>query len=308
MISILYDTFKKWSAKGSVYIISDPHFSDQESFEFRAKNNKIPDGIKTAADLDNFIISNINKVVHKNDCLIILGDVGNIECITKLKASYKVLLLGNHDRGADYYKRIVTDITDLKADLDNFIISNINKVAHKNDCLIILGDVGNIECITKLKVGYKVLLLGNHDRGADYYKRIVTDITDLKADLAKAAKLPKELLLSRCELDNHVIFDNKLFDEVYSGPLMISDKIILSHEPIIPCPDYLVNLCGHVHAKDHKFEVDKHLYYNFCAEVIDYKPVSLGELIKDGLLSKVKDIHRVTVDGAIIRKKHRAKR
>ena len=176
MISILYDTFKKWSIKGSVYIISDPHFSDQESFEFRTKNNKIPDGIKTAADL------------------------------------------------------------------------------------------------------------------------------------AKAAKLPKELLLSERELDNHVIFDNKLFDEVYSGPLMISDKIILSHEPIIPCPDYLVNLCGHVHAKGHKFEVDKHLYYNFCAEAIDYKPVSLGELIKDGLLSKVNDIHRVTVDGAIIRKKHRAKR
>ena len=56
MISILYDTFKKWSAKGSVYIISDPHFSDRESFESRAKNNKIPDGIKTITDLDNFII------------------------------------------------------------------------------------------------------------------------------------------------------------------------------------------------------------------------------------------------------------
>ena len=110
------------------------------------------------------------------------------------------------------------------------------------------------------------------------------------------------------ETKDHYNYMNKLFDEVYSGPLMISDKIILSHEPIIPCPDYLVNLCGHVHDKDHKFEVDKHLYYNFCAEAIDYKPVSLGELIKDGLLSKVKDIHRVTVDGAIIRKKHRAKR
>ena len=242
MISILYDIFKKWSAKGSVYIISDPHFSDQDSFEFRAKNNKIPEYIKTVEELDDFIISNVNKA------------------------------------------------------------------AHKNDCLIVLGDVGNIECVTKLKVGYKVLLLGNHDRGADYYKRIVTDITDLKVDLAKAAKLPKELFMSGGELDNHVIFDNKLFDEVYSGPLMISDKIILSHEPIIPCPDYLVNLCGHVHAKDHRFKVDNRQYYNFCAEAIDYKPVSLGELIKEGLLSNVKDIHRVTVDGAVIRKKHRAKR
>ena len=242
MISSLYAIFKKWSAKGSVYIISDPHFSDKESFEFRSKNNKLPDNIKTVTDLDNFIISNINKVAHKNDCLIILGDVGNIECVTKLKA------------------------------------------------------------------GYKVLLLGNHDRGADYYKRTVTDITNLKTILANAIKFPKDLLMSEHELDNHVICDNKLFDEVYPGPLMISDKIILSHEPIIPCPDYLVNLCGHVHDKDHKFKIDNHQYYNFCAEAIDYKPISLGELIKDGLLSKVKDIHRVTVDGAIDRKKHRAKR
>ena len=236
MIDTLYDTFKKWSAKGSVYIISDPHFSDIESFEFRAKNNKLPKNVKTVVELDNFIVSNINRTVHKADCLIVLGDVGNIDCITKLKA------------------------------------------------------------------GYKVLLLGNHDKGADYYKRITVDITDFKLDLAKVVKLPKELLVGEHELDKHVIFDNKLFDEVYSGPLMISDKIILSHEPIIPCPDYLVNLCGHVHAKEHRFKVDKHGYYNFCAEAIGYNPISLSELIKKGLISKVKDIHRVAVDGAITRK------
>ena len=240
MINSLYDVFKKWSAKGSVYIISDPHFSDRGSFEFRAKSNKLPEYIKTVEELDDLIISNINKVAHKNDCLIILGDVGNIDCITKLKA------------------------------------------------------------------GYKVLLFGNHDRGADYYKRAIVDITGLKVDLVNSTEFPKELSIGEPELDRHVISDNKLFDEVYSGPLMISDKIILSHEPIIPCPDYLVNLCGHVHAKDHKFKVDNHQYYNFCAEAIDYKPVSLGELIKGGLLSKVKDIHRATVDGVIIRKKHRA--
>jgi calcineurin-like phosphoesterase family protein len=202
MISILYDTFKKWSAKGSVYIISDPHFSDTESFEFRKASGKLPEEINSVEDLDHYIIESINKIVHKNDCLLVLGDVGNKDCVKKLKAGYKVLLLGNHDKGTGYYKDV--------------------------------------------------------------------------------------------------------FDEVYSGPLMISDKVILSHEPIIPCPDYLVNLCGHVHAKEHEFAVDKHKYYNFCAEAIDYRPVSLGNLIKNGLLSKVKDIHRVTVDGAIIRKKHRA--
>lgn len=242
MIDNLYDIFKKWSANGSVYILSDPHFSDAESFNFRKSNGKLPEG------------------------------VGSVD------------------------------------DLDNYIIKSINSVAGKNDTLVCLGDVGNVECVAKLKAGHKVLLLGNHDRGVDNYRRMSVDITDLKADLAKSVKLPKELFMREHELDKHVIFDNRLFDEVYSGPLMISDKVILSHEPIIPCPDYLVNLCGHVHAKEHKFKVDGHDYYNFCAEAIDYKPVSLGELIKKGLLSKVKDIHRVTVDGAIVRKKRKAER
>ena len=70
-------------------------------------------------------------------------------------------------------------------------------------------------------------MLGNHDRGADYYKRTVTDITNLKTILANAVKFPKDLLINERELANHVICDNRLFDEVYSGPLMISDKIIL---------------------------------------------------------------------------------
>ena len=73
MINSLYDVFKKWSTKGSVYIISDPHFSDKESFEFRSKNNKLPDNIKTVTDLDSFIISNINKQISKMFYLLILS-------------------------------------------------------------------------------------------------------------------------------------------------------------------------------------------------------------------------------------------
>lgn len=30
MIDTLYDKFKPWSAKGSVYIISDTHFEDED--------------------------------------------------------------------------------------------------------------------------------------------------------------------------------------------------------------------------------------------------------------------------------------
>ena len=241
MISILYDCFKHLSEKGSVYIYSDPHFGDAEHFKLLKASNKVPEGINTIEELDDLQIKNINSLVHRDDTLICLGDVGDISYISKLKA------------------------------------------------------------------GYKVLLTGNHDRGVDYYRRATTDITKLKADLAKSVKLPKELFMNEHELEKHVIFDNKLFDEVYSGPLMISDKIILSHEPIVPCPRYLVNLHGHTHDRPHKYDFNDHIYYNFCSEAINYKPISLSKLIKEGLLSKVDDIHRVAVNKAIERKAKREK-
>ena len=228
MISILYEPFKKWSERGSVYIISDPHFLDAESFEFRKAQGKLPKEITSIGALADYLVKEINKVCHRNDTLICLGDVGDIECIKKLRAGHKVLVLGNHDKGAAYYKRI----KEVKETL--------------------AGETGAV-------------------------------------------------------LKRETISDNHLFDEVYSGPLMISDKILISHEPIIPCPDYIVNLCGHVHANRHKFKIKKHQYYNFCVEAIDYKPISLADLIKNGLLSKVKDIHEVTVAGAVERKKHKAK-
>jgi calcineurin-like phosphoesterase family protein len=228
MISILYEPFKKWSERGSVYIISDPHFLDAESFEFRKAQGKLPKEINSIGALADYQIKEINKVVHRDDTLVCLGDVGDIECVKKLRAGHKVLILGNHDRGAAYYKR------DKKYILDN--------------------EHGTFEI----------------------------------------------------DLNMYRVEDNRLFDEVYAGPLMISDKILLSHEPIIPCPDYIVNLCGHVHANKHKFKIKKHQYYNFCAEAINYKPISLADLIKNGLLSKVKDIHEVTVAGAVERRKHKA--
>lgn len=228
MISILYDIFKKWSEKGSVYIYSDPHFGDEECFQFRLKKNR-------------------NKF---------------------------------------YLDAFPEDITTVKQ-LDRYQIDNINAVCHKNDTLIILGDVGDLECVKYLKAGHKVLITGNHDLGASNYKR------------------QKMYDLNPVTNRYFVVSDNKLFDEVYSGPLMISDKIILSHEPLIPCPSYLVNLHGHVHDKDHINIVDRIRRYNFCAEAINYKPKSLGEMIKNGLLSNIDDIHRTTIDFAVERKTRR---
>ena len=87
--------------------------------------------------------------------------------------------------------------------------------------------------------------------------------------------------------------DNHLFDEVYEGPLFVSEKILLSHEPIDS--PYALNIHGHDHSK-HTYNDDRHL--NVCAENIDYTPVSLKDIINSGILKKIDSIHRVTIDTA----------
>ena len=90
-----------------------------------------------------------------------------------------------------------------------------------------------------------------------------------------------------------------VFNEVYEGPLVIGKKLILSHEPVDVL--WAANIHGHVHYQP--YENDCRLgRINLAANVCNYTPVSLGELIKSGLLANVTDIHRQTVDKAIDRK------
>lgn len=91
---------------------------------------------------------------------------------------------------------------------DDEQVRRINSKVWKNDTIIFLGDISDIEYIKKIR-GYKVLIMGNHDAGASNYER--------QCGIGSDGKL----------------YDNRLFDEVYEGPLMINDKIILSHEPLI---------------------------------------------------------------------------
>lgn len=126
---------------------------------------------------------------------------------------------------------------------------------HKNDTSICLGDVGNPEYIREIP-GYKVLIMGNHDQSIEKY--------------------------------------TPYFDEVYAGPLMIGEKILLSHEPIYG-NDWCVNLHGHDHSP--WVTGDSH-HRNFAANVVGYMPISLGDLIKEGILSPITSIHRITIDNA----------
>ena len=145
---------------------------------------------------------------------------------------------------------------------DEELIKNINQKVGKTGTLLLLGDVGDIECAKQLK-GYKVLICGNHDAGATNYKEI--------------------------------------FDEVYTGALIIGEKLILSHEPVdIP---WAFNLHGHDHAGTKR---KGHL--NVCADVIGYTPINFNQFLKSGASSKIQTIHRETIDKATERKKKRGGR
>ena len=184
---------------------------------------------------------------------------------------------------------------------DDDLVKKINAKVSKNDTLVLLGDVGDLEYVKKLKAGYKVLVMGNHDKGASNYRRSV--------EWAPCDKC-----------DPYIIEDNKLFDEVYEGVLMINEKIMLSHEPVEF--KYIFNIHGHDHnGTDFKNYVLK-LYdadmpmedmsknylitvklerlgrLNVCADWVGYSPVSLKSIMGSGVLKDVTDIHRVAIDKA----------
>lgn len=101
-----------------------------------------------------------------------------------------------------------------------------------------------------------------------------------------------------------VCADNRLFDEVYEGPVMISPKLVLSHEPI-DCAGWAFNLHGHIHARSHK---NDECHYNVCADCHNYLPLNLNRFLKSGALSKISSIHRQTIDEATARCKKRGYR
>lgn len=144
-------------------------------------------------------------------------------------------------------------------------IDTLKSFCHKNDTLIHLGDVGNPEYMNQLKC-YKVLIMGNHDK-------------------------------SKTNMEQY-------FDEVYEGPLWIAPKIVLSHEPIRITLGFWDEICFNIHGHDHSgWEIgskDNHL--NLAQNVAGYLPYNLKNIIKDGTIKQISDIHRVTIDNASLRK------
>lgn len=252
MTKHLYDEIaKRWYRGGSIYVYSDLHLSDKDCYNHRFPGVELTK--EKIEELDNMQINNINKVCRAVDTLIILGDVGNVECIKKLKSNYKILIMGNHDSGASNYKRKVS----------------IVRKCPKCGCTELI-DLGNNDGMSLYKTQCTKCHFTGFTLGSDF------DYTE----------------------------DNHLFDEVYEGPLQISTKIVLSHEPFEH--PYCLNIHGHVHFAHplgaYTEGVNCGSHYNCCAEQINYKPVSLKWICESGMLKTVKDIHRATIDTAIIRK------
>ena len=148
-----------------------------------------------------------------------------------------------------------------RADADEYVRLINSKVGRK-DTLIHLGDVGDLEVMKKIR-GYKVLIMGNHDSGATKYKEV--------------------------------------FDEVYTGPIQIGEKLILSHEPL-EC-GWAFNIHGHVHSFTHK---DDARHMCICPEVTrQFEPVNFNQLMKSGFMSKIETQHRKTIDSATKRARKR---
>lgn len=228
MIKSLYKCFQHWSDKGSIYIMSDPHFDDVDC-KIMDKNWITPEEH----------IQKLKTKVHKNDTLICLGDVGNAEWFNQLKC-YKVLIKGNHDSGSANYlkqKEFIKEYNDFE---------ETDEAQKKGEI-----DFYVTRFVRPFIAGYKIV---------------------------------------------------GYFDEVYEGPLFISKKILLSHEPVIN--DFWFNIHGHDHSNNfYEYKESKHL--NVASNIINYDVVSLGDIIKEGYLSDIDDIHRDTIDRATERKKKR---
>ena len=191
------------------------------------------------------------------------------------------------------------------------LVQKINSKVGRKDTIVILGDIYDIEYVKKIR-GYKVLIMGNHDSGRTNYERqkwtkiFDKDVYQRDEAIVEMQRMYpgcRYTISEGCQFNSpfeywEIIADNMLFDEVYEGPLMIAEKLILSHEPVdVP---WAFNIHGHDHV-GHK----RKNHMNVCADVIGYVPVNMNQFMKSGALAHIDTIHRDTIDKATERKRKR---
>lgn len=147
-----------------------------------------------------------------------------------------------------YENRPFTNINTMQ----NTIINNWNKQVRHKDIVYCLGDFAflskeKVKDILKLLNGYKILVLGNHDK-------------------------------------SHSIqwWYDVGFNEVYKYPILLNEFIILSHEPVsyMNVNSPYVNIHGHVHNSPNYPTMTTNSC-NVCVERWNYSPVSLNAIKKE---------------------------
>jgi calcineurin-like phosphoesterase family protein len=88
----------------SFFIISDPHFGHANIIKYCARP------FKDTAEMDKAIVANWNQVVRPDDTVLCLGDVFWVKKdayhLSEQLNGRKQVILGNHDPGVDFFKKI----------------------------------------------------------------------------------------------------------------------------------------------------------------------------------------------------------
>jgi calcineurin-like phosphoesterase family protein len=136
------------------------------------------------------------------------------------------------------------EMTDAMIAKWNAVVGREDKVFHLGD-FSFLNQEKTASIVSRLN-GYKLLVLGNHDRGRS------------RSWWLKAG-----------------------FDEVSEYPIIYKEFFFLSHEPLYMNRHMpYVNVHGHIHGQ--KYEGKQH--FNVCVEHWDYAPVSF-ESIRDSVVA-----------------------
>lgn len=271
----LYQMFSHWEDRQSIWVISDTHFNDPDSRHFRG--DSYPG--------DDEFVRMINSCLGKDTVLLHLGDVGDTAYVKKLRG-YKVLVMGNHDKGRTNYLRAKWDRT--------IPWKSISKKSPNWYC-----------CMARRRFPH------DQEKQEEWLESKYSKLRDKAISMLRSD--PDFIGLSELNFDFHSPFvywvahyDNRLFDEVYEGPIMLNPRLEASHEDEdLSTQPHKFNIHGHRHELSHDYGDRQHL--NMCAEALGYKPYCLSSHLRDGLLKDIPDIHRVTVGHAVERKARRQK-
>lgn len=79
----------------------------------------------------------------------------------------------------------------------------------------------------------------------------------------------------------------KFFDNVYTHPFFLTDRVILSHHPLYPLPFGTINIAGHLHGAT----LDSKVHCIVSANNINYQPISDKKISKMLMSTPKPDYH-----------------